>query len=76
MAQKRFTTISTIADRETADLQIAVARSAIRNPPSRNSSTTHQFTASVFTGRFLRLAGRLERQRLDVVDDLPDFLLA
>ena len=28
-----------------------------------------------FTGRLLRLAGRFERQRLDVIDNLPNFLL-
>ena len=63
-AQKRFTTNST---------SIASLRSRLLDPYSHPTPTfTHRFRID---RPLLRLAGRLERQRLDVVDNLPNFLL-
>ena len=44
-----------------------------RNSPPYRFSRTHRLR--IHRPFLLRLAGRLERQRLDVIDDLPNFLL-
>ena len=72
MAQKRFTT-NLLHACGCGSQTVAMHQSAMPESRVRSDFRFTRFHAS--TRPPLRLAGRLERQRLDVVDDLPNLLL-